>query len=80
MLRWIEDNPVLFATVIWPLVTGIVTAVFRPRTPEEYAAMPPRVAAVIRFICAIGLDVPKALETIRLLLTGGVQRRDDSRR
>lgn len=72
MLKWIEANPVLFSVVVWPLVTAIITGLFRKRTAEEYAAMPPRVAAFMRFIGAIGFDAPKALETVRLLVTGGV--------
>lgn len=72
MLQWIEQNPVLFSVVVWPLVTAIVTAFFRKRTAEEYAAMPPRLAAFMRFVGAIGFDAPKALETVRLMVTGGV--------
>lgn len=71
ILDWIAANPTLFALVVWPLITGVVTAIFRKPTAEEYAAMNPRWAAFRRLIGAIGLDVPKALETVRLVLTGG---------
>lgn len=70
VVSWVEAHPVIFAVVIWPLVTGIVTSVLRKPTAEEYARMNPRVAALRRFIAAIGLDVPKVLETIHLGVTG----------
>lgn len=69
---WIQANPVLFTLIIWPAVTGLITAIARKRTAEEYAAMPPRLAAVLRFIGAVGLDLPKMLQTARLVITGGV--------
>lgn len=69
---WIAANPLLFTVVVWPLVSAIVTTILRKPTAEEYARMNPRVAALRRFIAAIGLDAPKALETIRLFLSGGV--------
>lgn len=75
LLRWSQENQVLAAilvAIVWPILTGIATTISRKRTAEEYAAMPPRCAAILRFIAAIGLDVPKMLETVRLIFTGGV--------
>jgi hypothetical protein len=69
MLPWIEAHPVLFA-LLWPTVTALVTAVLKPRSVEEYAAMPPRLGAVLRLVGAIGFDVPKMLESVRQVLTG----------
>lgn len=68
--NWIEGHPVLFAVVLWPLISGTVNAVLRRRTIEEYAAMPPRVAAVLMFLRSAGLDPERALEHISRALTG----------
>lgn len=69
ILAWVRNNPVFFTLVVWPIITGIVTSIFRKPTAEEYAQMSPRWAAFRRFIAAIGLDIPKTLETVRLFLT-----------
>ncbi len=71
-LIWIQANPVLFSVVLWPFITAIFTQLFKPRTAAEYAAMNPRVAAVLRGIGALGIDAPKLLESLRLVVTGGL--------
>jgi hypothetical protein len=70
MSDWISKNPVLFTMVIWPVVTGIVTWLFKPRSPEQYAAMPARLGAVLKLIAAFGLDAPRVLEGLQQILTG----------
>lgn len=65
MLDWIERHAVLMSVVIWPLLTAIATALFKPRTPEQYAELPPRLAAFLKLVGAIGLDVPNLLEAVR---------------
>lgn len=65
---WIVAHP----TIVWPLVTAILTSMLGKPTAEEYAAMSPRMAAFRRFIAATGLDVPKMIETLKLLIGGGV--------
>lgn len=65
---WISKNPVLFSMVLWPLVTGLVTWLFKPRTPEQYAAMPSFIRSVLKLLGALGLDAPHVLEGIKELL------------
>lgn len=64
-LDFAESHPVLFSALVWPLITAIVTALFKPRTPEEYAALPPRLAAFLRLIAALGLDPVKAVKIVQ---------------
>lgn len=65
---WISLHPLLFTMVIWPSVTGVATWLFKPRTPEQYAAMNPRVAAGLKLLGSLGLDMPKVLEAIKQLI------------
>jgi hypothetical protein len=71
---WISKNPVLFSLIIWPLLTGIITWLFKPRTAEQYAAMNPKIAAVLKFLGSTGWDVPHMLDAIYELLNKGVAR------
>lgn len=64
-LDFAESHPALFAALVWPLLTAIVTAMFKPRTPEEYAALPPKLAAFLRLIAALGLDPVKAVKIVQ---------------
>lgn len=69
---WAEAHPALMTAVAWPFVLGIVTVMFKPRSPEEYAAIAqnwPRLAATLQLIGALGVDpvkVTKALKKIVL--------------
>ena len=67
-LAFVEAHPALFSVLVWPLLTAIITAVFKPRTPEEYDALPPRVAAALKLVAALGLDPVKGLEALKQLL------------
>lgn len=67
---WIEAHPLLFTVVLWPLISGTVNVVLKRRTIEEYAAMPPRLAAVLMFLRSAGLDPGRSLEHIHRGLTG----------
>lgn len=64
-LDFAESHPVLFSALVWPLLTAMVTALFKPRTPEEYAALPPKLAAFLRLIAALGLDPVKAVKIVQ---------------
>ncbi len=66
---WCAAHPEL----VWPLLTALITLLFKPRTPGEYAAIAarwPRVAALLQLIGALGLDVPKVVEAVRKVVTG----------
>lgn len=66
---WCVAHPEL----VWPLLTALITLLFKPRTPGEYAAIAarwPRVAALLQLIGALGLDVPKVVEAVGKVVTG----------
>ncbi len=63
-------HPELCAALLWPLVSAILTALFKPRTPEQYAAMPPRLAAALQLLGALGLDPVKATIAIKKIFAG----------
>lgn len=71
---WISKNPVLFTLVIWPLFTGLVTWLFKARTPEQYAAMNKYAAALLKFLGSLGWDVPHMLDALYELLNKGAAR------
>lgn len=57
------------------VLSALVSCLVKPRTPEEYAAMPPRLAAFLKAYVAIGLDIPKLFEGSVQVATG--KRRED---
>ena len=57
-----------------PLIGALLTFLVKPRTPEQYAAMPPRLAAGLQLFAAIFPDPVKAAKVATKFLTG----RDDS--
>ncbi len=68
---WCAAHPEL----VWPLLTALITLLFKPRTPTEYAQIAvrwPRVAAALQLIGALGLDVPKVVEAVQKVVTGRV--------
>ena len=53
--------------LVWPVFSAAINAVFRVKTPEEWADLcehSPRFAGVIRLSRAVGLDVHKAFEAL----------------
>lgn len=53
------------SVIIWPAITAVATALFKPRTPEAYSKLPPRLAAFLKLVGAIGFDVPNMLEAVK---------------
>jgi hypothetical protein len=54
--------------LVWPLLTLIINAVFRFKSPDAWwawAERNPRLAGVVRFISATGLDGAKALNALK---------------
>lgn len=70
LMKWIEQNPVLFSAVVWPIVSGLVVWAFKPRTPEEYAKMHPRWAGFLRFLSGLGVDPVRAADGLKRAITG----------
>lgn len=53
--------------IVWPLLTLVLTALFKPRTDEQRAKLQakyPRLGALIQIVAALGLDAPKLLEAL----------------
>lgn len=71
--KWAQDNAVLLA-ILWPLLTALATTLFKPRTDEEYARLPPRLAAFLKLVAALGLDIPKVLEAMGQIARGDNKR------
>lgn len=72
-MKWLSEHPEILAAIVWPALTAIVTALFKPRTPEQYdqiAAVSPRLAAALRLVGALGFDAPKALEAAKAVVSG----------
>jgi hypothetical protein len=74
VLAFVEAHPDLVSVVLWPLITALVTALFKPRSPEEYEAMPPRVAAGLKLLAALGVDPVKAVEAVKQLVSGKAEK------
>lgn len=72
MLAFLEKYPTLYALIIAPLVLGFVGAVAnaftRKRTPEEYAAMPQRLAGFLRIMSALFPDPRKAVDAAQQIV------------
>lgn len=73
IVAWIAANPQLVSLIVGGLISIICTilvAIFKPRTPEEYAAMTPRKAAILKLGAAVLPDVIKALKALQQLSSG----------
>lgn len=67
-------NPALIPVYLY-VFSAVITAVFKPRTPEQYAAMSPRVAAFLKTFGGMFCDLPKIAEGAVQLWKG--TRRED---
>lgn len=59
MLAWIQANPVLFSTLVWPLLTGILSTVYHRLDQST------RLHAFFAMCVAAGVNVPATLEWAR---------------
>jgi len=62
------DHPAFTALIGWPILSGLLTWLFKPRTPAEYAALPPWVADALILVAKAGVDVPGIRIYLRRLL------------
>jgi hypothetical protein len=68
VVNWIEAHPVLFAVVLWPMITALVTWFTKPKTDDELALMSPRAAAFWRLVRKAGFDSKGVLDALHVLL------------
>jgi hypothetical protein len=57
-----------WVAIAWPVASGIINALFRFKPPEQwmiFAMERPRLAGLVRFCSATGLDVHKALNALK---------------
>ncbi len=66
---WLDVHPTIVALIVVPLVTGAVSAVAKPRTPEQFAKMPFVVAQILRLWAAVFPDPAKAVAILVALIT-----------
>lgn len=69
MIDWIRTHQAIFALLIWPVLSGMVTTLFRKPTPE-FSQKYPRLAALRRIPSDAGVNVPKLLENLLTLVLG----------
>ena len=65
VLDWMAAHPEFMAAIVWPIFTALVTAIFKPRSPEEYAGLHPKIAAGLKMLAAVGFDAPKVVEAAK---------------
>ncbi len=69
-MNWLDAHPNVLHFIVWPLLSALITAIFKPRTPAEYEAMPPRMSAVLKAVGSLGIDVPNFMDAMRQLTAG----------
>lgn len=67
-MNWLKQHPEFVTMVAIPIVTALLNAFLRKRTPEEYAAMPQRVAGLLRLLAAVFPDPGKAIDAARQMI------------
>lgn len=67
-MKWLANHPEFVTLVLVPIVTACINAILRKRTPEEYAAMPQRVAGLLRLLAAVFPDPGKAIDAAKQLM------------
>lgn len=65
--HWVAENYLLFA-LAWPAVTGVINWIWKPRSPEQYAAYG-RLGGVLKFVASSGFDPRGSLEGVKRALT-----------
>lgn len=68
---WVWRNQWIIPILIWLAVT-VITEIFKPRTPEAYAKLPPRIAALLVSLGSV-TNVSKLVEYAKRVITGWAQ-------
>ncbi len=69
-MNWLDAHPSVLHLIVWPLMSGFITWLFKPRTPAEYERMPVRVSGFLKLVGSLGVDVPNLKDALRQLITG----------
>ena len=69
VVNWIETHPTIFALVVWPVLTAILTSLFA-KPSDAFAAKYPRLAALRRIPSDAGINLPKLLGNLLVALVG----------
>lgn len=72
-LLWCREHPEFTILFIVPLATAPINWLFKPRTPEEFAELPPRLAGFLRVLAGAGFDPSKVSQGLQMILTGRVR-------
>ena len=68
IVQWAKAHPELVSAFAWPILSAVVTGLFKPRTKSEYDVLIlsyPRLAKWLQAIGALGVDVPRILDLLR---------------
>jgi len=74
-LAFVEAHPALMALIVIPIATAIFNGLTRPRTPEEYAALPPWFAKFCKIMRALGPVPQKILDAMKADMTAQAKRK-----
>ena len=74
VLSWCKENP----SLSWPIISALIVLVLKPRSPAQYAAMIARrptwffsrLAPMLQLIGSLGLDLVKAMQVAKKVVTG----------
>lgn len=64
MLEWFKAHPDLQIAIFVAIITAIFNFATKPRTPEQLAKLPPRLAAFLRLMNAVFPDPEKTIEAV----------------
>lgn len=70
--EWAGRHQPLIALLLllWPAITAVINWIWKPRTHEQYLAMPHRLAGFLEFVASAGFDPRGTLAGIYKFLTG----------
>ncbi len=73
-LAFVEAHPAFVSLILIPIALAVFNGFTRPRTPEEYAALPPWFARFCKFMRAFGPVPQKILEAMKPSLPAAAKR------
>jgi len=77
IMQFWEEHGVMVLATLWLVLSAVINSLLRTRTPEGWVELGmnyPRLAAVIKFLRAIGVDPVKAVKAIAQLISGKAEK------